>query len=544
MRSGRFHRLAATAGMGPSQAMTTLAETVSRGVRVRIPRRVALAWTPVALTVLNAAAFLIIRPDVNDLWAARARATAVRDGVGLTYWFSWFGGGSTPGNYSVLTPLLSAYVTAEVLCALATVAIPLLCMALFRTSEHRVAATAVAALTASANLWSGRVPFLFGAAVGLGALIAVQRRKTAAAVLLSWLSILASPVTGAFLAIGLAGAYLSYKEYRRISLVTIVAIGAGLAVVGLAFGAPGPEPFSGELKLELVGGLLLLLLARPPVWVRSTIWLSVIATFVLAAFPNGLGSNFSRLVWFCLPVLVVGLSRLRLWVLMLLVMPLLVAGWHGTVVDLNNAGKPIARVAYYQPLAAQLDTITGLKNYRVEVVNHGGHAAYDALLNHALLARGWETQADNALNKAITQSTLDAITYKVWLDNNAVGYVALPAASVNSYSEYDLVALHAPSYLRLVWHTDDWKLYRVVDPTPIVAAPATIRTVSQSQLTVDVPCGCTLNVRVRWSKFLHADDQGARLSAKVLDDGAGWTTVTTPAPGVYVLHGSLSGVLS
>ena len=524
--------------------MTTLAEPVSRGLRVRLPRRVALAWTPVALTVLNAAAFLIIHPDVNDLWAARARANAVRDGVGLTYWFSWFGGGSTPGNYSVLTPLLSAYLSAEVLCALAAVAIPVLCMVLLRTAEHRVAASAVAAITAGANLWSGRVPFLFGAAIGLGALLAVQRRQTLAAVLLSWLSILASPVTGAFLAIGLAGAFLSSREYRRISMIVIVAIGAGLAVVGLAFGAPGPEPFSGELQVELVCGLVLLLLARPPVWVRSTLWLSMIAIFALAAFPNGLGSNFSRMVWFCLPVLVVGLSRFRVRTLLVLIAPLLVAGWHGTVLDLNNAGKPIARVSYYQPLAAQLDTITGLKNYRVEVVNHGGHAAYDALLNHALLARGWETQADNALNGAISQRTLDAVTYKLWLDNNAVGYVALPSASVNSYVEYDLVALHAPSYLKLIWHTEDWKLYRVVDPTPIVAAPATIRTVTQSQLTVDVPCRCALNVRVRWSKFLHADDPGAKLSARVVDDGAGWTTVTTPAPGVYVLHGSLSGVLS
>lgn len=59
---------------------------------------------PTAFTLVNAIAFWLVRPDVNDLWAARARASAVSHGVGLTYWFSWFSGGSTPGNYSVLTP--------------------------------------------------------------------------------------------------------------------------------------------------------------------------------------------------------------------------------------------------------------------------------------------------------------------------------------------------------------------------------------------------------------------------------------------------------
>jgi hypothetical protein len=519
----------------PSQSRTT-------------PLRLAGRWTPALVAALNAVAFLVVRPDVNDLWAARARTSAVEHGVGLTYWFSWFGGGSTPGNYSVITPYLSAVITTELLCALSAVAIPLLCMIALKGTAHPLAGTAVAAFTAGVNLWSGRVPFLFGAAVAIGALITLRHRKLVPTLVLTVTSVLASPVSGAFMAAGLSGVFVSYKEYRRIALAAIATVGVSLAVVAVVFGAPGPEPFSNALKVEAVSGLLLLLLARPPVYLRTTIWLSIIATFVVATFPNGMGSNWARIVWFCLPVVIVATSALRTWILVLLIVPLMVTGTSGTIVDLQNAAKPISTVAYYKPLAAQLDTLPDLKNYRVEVVNHGAHAAYDALLGHAALARGWETQEDNALNKAIQGGTLDATTYKVWLDNNAVGYVALPSTTVNTYAEYDLVASGSVSYLQPIWQTVDWQLFRVTNPVPIMASPGRMISASQSQVVVDIPCACALTLRVRWSKFLHGELRAAngdltKISAKVVDDGSGWTKVSVKTPGVYVLHGSLSGGL-
>jgi hypothetical protein len=516
------------------------------------PARLLVPFASSAVAVLNAVLFLLIRPDVNDLWAARARASAVRNGVGLSYWFSWFGG-STPGNYSVLTPYISAYTTAEVLGAVSAVAIPLLCILLTRGTEHPLMATAVAAFTAGVNLWSGRVPFLFGGVFAVAALIFVRRKQTAGAVGFSLVSIAASPVTGAFVAVGLAGLFLSHRGYRRISLITIVAILAGMGVDALAFGTPGPEPFSEKLKVEVVCGLLLLLCARPVIWLRTTLWLSVIAAFVLAWWPNGMGANFARFAWFCLPVAVVALSRFRVWILTLIIAPLLVTGVSATYQDLRNAREPVSTVAYYQPLAAQLDTITDLQNYRVEVVNHGAHAAYDALLNHATLARGWETQEDNALNQALNDQNLDAVTYKVWLNDNAVGYVALPMIpNTTRYPEYALVDSGRLPYLKLIWQTQDWKLYQVQHASQIVAAPATPVTVTQSQLTVDVPCACDVHLRIRFSKFLHVGEDlppGSAPpslpgeSARVSDDGSGWTELTVPHPGRYTLRGSLSGGL-
>jgi hypothetical protein len=507
------------------------------------PARAIAPYLSSLLAAVNAVAFLLIRPDVNDLWAARARASAARQGVGLSYWFSWFGG-STPGNYSLLTPYLSAYTSAELLGAVSAVAIPLLCLVLTRGTEHPVLATAVAAYTAGVNLWSGRVPFLFGGALAVAALIFVRRKQAVGAVAFSLLSIAASPVSGAFTAMGLSGLFLSHRGYRRISLITIAASAVGMGVDAIVFGTPGPEPFSDALKIEVVCGLLLLLCARPVIWLRTTLWASVIATFVLAWLPNGMGSNFSRYAWFCVPVAVVALSRFRVWILMLVIAPLLVTGTSGTYADLRNAGQPVSQTSYYAALAAQLDTITGLQNYRVEVVNHGAHAAYDALLNHATLARGWETQEDNALNAPLYKHGLDAVTYKVWLDNNAVGYIALPTVEdTGRYPEYQLVDSGRLSYLRLIWQTTDWKLYQVQNATQIVGAPATPVQVTQSQLTIDVPCACAVSLRIRFSKFLHAEAEPDGAQAQLADNGAGWTTLTTTQPGRYELRGSLSGGL-
>lgn len=525
------------------------------GQRAATRRRRDLLLTVIGiLAALNAIAFLIIRPDVNDLWAARARASAVSHGVGLTYWFSWFGGGSTPGNYSVVTPYLSAYLGTEVVGALAAVAATVLAMRLVAATPHPVAAAAVAAVAAAANLWSGRVPFLLGGALALAALVSLRRRRRVFTALLTLLAMSASPLSGAFLVLGLSGTFLTTRtrDWRPIIAWAAGATLFALVVVTLVFGTPGPEPFSLALAAGVLAGLMALRLALPPDQLRTTIWVTALADVALWVVPNGVGSNFARFVWFCLPVAVVAFSARRGWLAALLVAPLVMCGAATTVVDLHNATRPISTTSYYTSLAHRLHAIHDLQNYRVEVVNHGAHAGYDALLPYASLARGWETQEDGALNKSLTQDPLPPTTYKVWLDNNAVGYVALPTTSVGGYPEYRLVRGGA-SYLRKVWGDARWSLYAVTNPVPIVGAPGTIVAHAQSSMTVRVPCACTIPVRVRWSKFLDGalvqgpprpgELQPPPVAAQVRDDGSGWTTVTAPQAGSYVLRGSISGLL-
>jgi hypothetical protein len=409
-----------------------------------------------------------------------------------------------------------------------------------RDTRQPLAGVAMATAAAGINLWSGRIPFIVGCALAVAALLALKAQRRTATVILTLLSVFASPVSGAFLALGAAGTFIETKKYRAISGYTIVAVAVSLGLVGLAFGTPGPEHFSYWLCGETIAGLLLFLFARPPAYLRTTIYLAIFASVVLAIVPNGMGSNFARLAWFCLPVAVVATAGRRLWIASLATIPVLLMGADGTVSDLRGASEPVSRTSYYAPLATELDRLNRLANYRVEIVTHGAHAAYDALLDHAMLARGWETQEDNALNKTLQNAALDATSYKIWLDNNSVGFVAIPTTNAHESPEYTLVADGKLNYLTRIWAGEDWILYRVSDPTPIVAPPQRVLEYSQSQLTIRVPCACTFSVRVRYSKFLRADPVAGSASAQAIDDGYGFTSVTTGAPGDYVLHGSVT----
>ena len=104
---------------------------------------------------------------------------------------------------------------------------------------------------------------------------------------------------------------------------------------------------------------------------------------------------------------------------------------------------------------------------------------------------------------------LDRTSYKVWLDNNAVGYVALDRARTQNYAEYTLVSKRRPGYLTELSRTTRWMLYRVIDPTPIVPGPQRLLSATQARMRVEVPCTCSFYVRVRYSKFLGATARAA-----------------------------------
>jgi hypothetical protein len=517
---------------------TPTASDQHRTARALVGRGVPAHLYPTAAAVIGAIAFLVVHPQAGDLWAARARQSAAAHGVGLTYWFSWFGGGTTPGDYSVLTPFVSTFLGAALLGALATVAITPLCRRLVRGSNYPLAATWVATLTAGLNLWSGRIPFAVGTATAVAALVAVRSQRRILAAAWAVVTVLASPVSGAFIAFGLVGTLLYSRSHRTISATTILTACVSLGAVGAVFGTPGRYGFSAGQALITELALLLFLTSRPPKYLRAVIVLSVIACPVLVAVPNAMGTNFERLVWICLPVAVVATAGRRLPLAACASALAVLWGAQITAHDVAVATSPMSTVSYYAPLAAELDRIPALTTYRLEAVPDGTHTAAYALLGHAMLARGYLTQADNALNPVLWSRTkLNALTYRIWLDNNAVGYVAIGRTALNSSPEYNLVSRGRLPYLTQVWSNAHWTLYRVQSPTPIVGPPAFIRDADQSNMTIDIPVAGRLPVRVRWSKFLTVDAPSHASGATVTDDGSGWTILTAPVPGQYVLHG-------
>ncbi|MDH2416270.1 hypothetical protein [Nocardioides sp. CER19] len=502
---------------------------------------------PPVFVAANGLLFLLLRPDVPDLWAARARAAAVSDGVGLTYWFSWFGG-ATPGAYSVLTPFLCAVFGTELVAALAAVAISGTTHLLLRGTERPVAAAWMAAVGIVVNLWCGRVPFLVGAAFAVAALAFVRDRRKLPAGAMALVSVLASPVAGAFLGLTLSGVLLapSTRAYRGTVLLTIACAIGPLLGVALAFGAPGPEPFPAYMLLEVGTALALMLFLAPPhQHLRVILVVSALAAVVVFLVPNGLGGNFTRLALFCLPAAAVALSRNRPRTVLLMMVPILGFGGLTSVSAAQSTTEPSSHAAYYSALAARVDTLPDIGDHRLELV-HVGHAAYAALLGHATLARGWETQADRALNRVLERGPLDSRRYRTWLEVNAVGYVAIDGAG--STAEARLIRRGHLDYLLEIWRHDSWRLYEVLHPTPIVAGPAVLESSDQAAMRVRVPCACRTLLRIRWSRFLTVSPSLPRDAGDAVEDsyrpslaadGSGWTVLTTDRAGTYVLRGLL-----
>ncbi|MGH8860056.1 MAG: hypothetical protein ACRDVG_02275 [Jatrophihabitantaceae bacterium] len=525
--------------------MTALAEFVpAAGIHDRL-RRDARWLIPCAVGALNALAFAIIAPNVNDIFAATARESAVLHGVGLKYWFGWFGGGSTPGNYSVLTPYLSALLSAIWLAAIATAAIDPLAWLALRETAHPIAGMWVTTWTAGLNLWSGRVPFALGCLMAVLTVVSVLRRRAGLAALLAVLTVASSPVAGAFVGIVLAGVFLSRPEWRRTVLLAIVPIGVSLLAVALVFGQPGPESFTLLQLGQLLAAASMLQVAAGPDWVRTTVWLTVLATPLVFLIPNGLGDNLLRLVAYCLPAVVVATSPRRVRVALLGACVALAVSTKQSAGDVFEGTQQTASPSYYAGLIDELATMRpSLLGCRLEVVDDGTHTASYALLDHAMLARGYEYQEDNALNAVLSERHLDAVQYKIWLDNNAVCFVAIAGTHRRKITpEYHLVSAERPPYLGEVWRNSSWTLYRVRHATPIVTAPARVVGFSQSWLQVRVPCACTVGVRVRKPENLRAlttpppGASAALVAATLAPDGFGWTTMITVAPGIYTLSG-------
>jgi hypothetical protein len=489
------------------------------------------------LAVASAVAFVIVRPPVGDLLAAQARQSAAANGVGLTYWFAWFSGGATPGHYSVLTPYLSVVFSASGLGAAATIAITPLSARLVQGSRHPQAAVWVATIASGLSLWSGRVPFAVGTAVSLGSLIAQRGQRRFLAAAMGGVTALVSPVSAVLLALVLIGPLLACRSYRTGSAATILSTGAVLLAIDLSFGTPGPEGFRTIQAVTIGVALILLLVARPPNYVTIVILCALAACPVLLAIPNGLGSNFERLIWVCLPIAVVATARRPLGVALLAVGLSLGSSAVITARDLSVAANPLSSVARYAPLSHELDGLPSVANFRVEVVPDGTHTASFALLAHAALAGGYETQVDNALDATLHKRTLTAAGYRRWLDDNAVGYVALGTRTLKHTSERRIVGELHVSYLKQIWANRDWRLFRVESPRPIAAAPGAVIDADQSNLVITVARPGAVRLRVHWSSYLEVSTTTTDPVPPTVTEDHSWTVLHAPRAGIYVLTG-------
>ncbi|MGV9214939.1 hypothetical protein ACTFTM_24010 [Micromonospora sp. RB23] len=474
----------------------------------------------------------------------------------------WYGGVQQFG-YSLVSQPVMAVLGVRVTGALALVASATALAALLVRSPvpRPLLGSLVGVVTLAGNLVSGRVTYALGVAFGLAALVALTRgvpsgRRVALAAGGALLASATSPVAGLF--VGLAGAALLLARRYADGLALGVAAAVPLAATAVLFGDGGWMNISRTDTVRAVVTSLLVaaLVAYRPV--RFGALLAAAGVLVAAGVHTPVGLNATRLAtMFALPVLAAA-ARPPAWLSTRLArrpsvgpVPVRLLGgiglaallaavcvWQPPVVpaDLRGIGDPSSAPGYHAPLRAFLagQRLTG----RVEVPPTRNYWEA-ARLGEVPLARGWLRQADIDRNPLFfttvpgatgTGVPLTAASYRAWLTDNAVQYVAVPDAPLSwvGRAEAELVEGGLP-YLTPAWSGAHWRVWAVADPTPLVAAPAELVRADGAAVTFRAPAAGPVAVRVRHSRWLTASG-GATVAA----DGD-WTVVTVPRAGEYTL---------
>jgi hypothetical protein len=450
-----------------------------------------------------AVAYLLAPPMGADLSAQLAWAELAEQHWPALLDLRWYGG-INPLGYSLLTPPLMALVGVRLATAAGYLAGVVLVAALLQRTHVRrpVAAGVIAALCLTGNLVSSRTTFIIGLAVAVAAVLALACQRPRLSVLLAVLTPLTSPVAAVFLT--LAGVALVLSGRRRAGTGLAAAALVPTILTGLLFGNGGSMPFGpGQAALAVLASLIVVAACRD---VPVVFWSGVLsAVFVAVAFlfPNPVGSNSARLAELLAPPALVAVSPVSgrvvamLTALLLMPQPLLYLD------EVRARGEPALDPAFYAPLIDQLEDRRTAGPVEVVPMRRHGEAA--AVAPVVPLARGWLRQVDVDRNELFYDRGLDAATYRRWLADNAVSWVALARGEHDWAAGREAILVRSGlPYLRPVWADQTWTLYRVDDATPVVTAPGRLLSRDSVSLTLDLPAGGEYDLKVRWSRWLSA----------------------------------------
>ncbi len=517
---------------------------------------IAARWACV-VAALGAAVYLLLDPATADHAAQEYRA-----GLGVGLWDNgWFAGHHTPA-YSLLSPALGALLGVRVAGALSAVfAAGLFGLIAQRTWGPRAGSVAAVwfAIGVLAQLVSGRLTFLLGAAFGLAALLALQRARPLIACALALLTSVASPVAGLFLALaaiarGIATARAAPPASARrdpsappaparrepagpsatadpdpsaqpalappgpsaprVAAVLALAALAPAAILAILFPEGGTEPFvpSAFWPALVAIGLVAVALPARERTLRIGAFLYGLTCIAGFAVATPLGGNVTRLGALAAgPVLAgamlaagrrpAGRGVARHALLALLALPLAYWQLYPAVRDVVRAsGDPSTAAAYYAPLLRFLEGRPG--TFRVEIPFTENHWEAAHVAPRVPLARGWERQLDRRYGALFYDGTLTAASYRAWLDEHAVEYVAVPDVALD-YSAHDEAKLIAdrPPYLRPVWRSPHWRVFAVQRPKPLVSGAAWSIELEPDGFTLSAGYRGTALVRVRHTRW-------------------------------------------
>jgi hypothetical protein len=486
-----------------------------------------------SIAVMFAVAYLLAPPMGRDFSAQLAHAQLAESHWPELLDLRWYSG-FNPLGYSVLSPPVMAVLGVRLTTALAYVASVVLFAALLRRTAvlRPVAGAIVGAVCLTGNLVVTRTTFALGLAVALGALLALVSGRLRVSSGLSVLAPLASPVAGPFLAV--AGGALFLSGRRRAGVTLAVSALVPTIAVGLAFGNGGYQTFAAKQALV---SLLVCLAVTGLCWRRPVVrWGGLLSAALVAAaylLPTPVGTTATRLPELFAAPVIVAVAAIPLAAIIAATVSVVLLLPPVSITEVQERGDPALSAEFYAPLLHQL-TARGVAG-PIEVVptQRRGEAAFVAPV--VAIAKGWSRPADTGRNAIFYEGTLNPDTYRKWLDDNAISYVAISQGPYD-WSAPDEVTLvrHGLPYLQKVWSNQTWTLYAVTNPKPVIAPPGQVVARDAASLTVSLPEPGAYGVRVRWSRYLTASNG----CMQPTEDG--WSMIVVENPGTAKIEGSFA----
>ncbi|MEA2300073.1 MAG: hypothetical protein QOE44_608 [Solirubrobacteraceae bacterium] len=469
-----------------------------------------------ALAAAAGLIWLLACPRTPDL-AAQSYRVGLFERAGFAIWDNgWYAGHHVPA-YSLLFPPLGAELGMRVVGAAAAV-LAAFCFARLALSRFGPGARSGIlwfALATASDLAIGRLTYALGAALGLAALLALQRGRELPAGVLAGMTAAATPLAGLFL--GLAGTALFVGGRRRMAaVVALPALGvaAGLALV---FPEGGRQPFGTRALLVSVLLTLAFVALTPDRVLRIGGALYLAATLAAFVLVTPIGGNTTRLgAVLGGPLLLCARSRrTRGGVLdrtgpAAAVVPVVLVGlfawqWYAPVREVTHSlDDRLSREATYRGLFGFLAG-HGARAGRVEVPFTRSHWEAAFVAARYPLARGWEKQLDAGYNGLFFHPNLSSATYHEWLRRLGIRYVAVATAPSDPSSRAEVrLVLGGLPYLRPVYRDPNWRVFGLTDPEPLASPPARLTALGLESFTLRFARPGTSQVRVRFSPYWRA----------------------------------------
>jgi len=510
------------------------------------------------LATLLSVVCLLWQPQTLDLAAQVFRADLWNAHGWVIYNADWYGGQTIPG-YSLLYPPLGAWLGPELLGAICAVlaAAAFAAIAIRAYGPRAWLGAAWFGVAATVSLFGGRITFALGLALGLLAVLAIQRNRAWSGAIAAVAAALASPVAGAFTALAATALLVASRlqpiatparrARNRAAAFTLIGSVAATLALAIAFPTGGYQPFTFDsfIWIPIACAVCIAVLPVGETTLRVGFVLYAIIAILAFAVSTPFGSNAIRLgAIFAGPVMALALYRRRPLILLLLAAPLLWWQWSATLRDVEAAaGDPSTERAFYEPLVAELEDVSAGKPIRVEIPPTRSRWESVYVAESIPLARGWLRQMESPDFDLFTNGNLTPAAYAQWLRSHGVDYVAVSDAKSDylGVDEARLVRGSALPFLHEIWANEHWVLWKV---EPADEQAVRLDEVGADGYALTVPGPGRYLIRMRYSPYLRIvagegclEPQGDASTLLTVPDGTGPQRIEVQA--AFTLDGLL-----